>query len=490
MIEIENLTKRYGRHSALSDLNLRLKRGEVTGIVGHNGAGKSTLIRLLAGEEQPDEGRLRLDGVAWQPSRGARVGIVHQDPKLFGNMTAGENLLVGREGSALLRPRAGEPERDILERLDLRHVLNERVGSLPLAVQQRIEIARALAWDSDIFLFDEPNSALTVAESEYLFARMRTLADAGKVVILVSHRLDEVAANCDAIALLRNGRLKGEVSQKLSATALTELMMEGTAAAAQGARSTSSGRGLTIENWSADRFDIASMHFPTGEVSVLVGVEGSGARPLLASFAGETAAEGEVNLLGKTGGSALVKAAAIYLAGDRRDTVFAHLSVADNLMMRVDLGKVPAQAGLIRRSRLRQVTEALRQEHNIVCRSVDDRASSLSGGNQQKMVIASALAASPTVLAIEEPTRGVDIGNRREIHAQLQKFAAAGHVVIAFCAEETEAFELADRVQVVDRGAVVAELRPRSFAGAEPFAEAVGAAIAASRMAANRGAEA
>ncbi|MEQ1768619.1 MAG: ATP-binding cassette domain-containing protein [Devosia sp.] len=483
MIEIERLSKRYGSNQALQDLSLRLPRGQITGIVGHNGAGKSTLIRLLAGEDHADDGAIRLDGHPWSPERGARVGIVHQDPKLFGNMTVGENLLVGREGTRLSRPAAGEAERNVLRRLDLVDVLDERVKSLSLAVQQRVEIARALAWDSDIFLFDEPNSALTVAESEYLFVRMRALADSGKVVILVSHRLDEVADNCDGIALLRNGRLRNEVRSKITATALTELLLEGggtTVAALETARPTGTD-GLSISDWNSEQFDIDAMHFPSGEVTVLLGVEGSGARQVLASISGAVAASGLATLGGKRGGPAIASADAIYLLGDRRSTAFGHLSVADNLMLRRRLFSVPSWFGMVRRARLTADAVALQREHNIVCRSVKDPAASLSGGNQQKMVVASALAASPRILAIEEPTRGVDVGSRREIHAQLRKFAGSGHVVIGFCAEETEAFELADSVRIIDRGAAVCEMRPDQFADAEKFAVAVGAAIAQSR---------
>jgi ABC-type sugar transport system ATPase subunit len=483
MIEIEGLSKHYGSNRALEDLTLRLPRGRITGIVGHNGAGKSTLIRLLAGEDHADGGSIRFDGRPWSPERGARVGIVHQDPKLFGNLTAGENLLVGREGTRLKRPRAGAAEREILSRLDLVESLDQRVKTLSLAVQQRLEIARALAWDSDMFLFDEPNSALTVAESEYLFLRMRALADSGKVVILVSHRLDEVAANCDGIALLRNGRLRHEVPGGITAAALTEMLMDGVGAAGTGAENArpAAAEGLALRGWNSEHFDIDALDFPRGDVTVLAGVEGSGARQLLASLSGAVAATGGASLSGAAGGPALAAANAIYLAGDRRSTAFGHLSVADNLLLRRRLRSLPSWLGLLRRDRLVEAALALQREHNIICRSVKDPASSLSGGNQQKMVIASALTARPRVLAVEEPTRGVDVGSRLEIHAQLRRFARAGHVVVAFCAEETEAFELGDSVRVIDRGAVIDELRPAQFSDAEKFAVAVAAAIAQSR---------
>jgi ABC-type sugar transport system ATPase subunit len=467
---------------ALSGLTLQLKRGAVTGIVGPNGAGKSTLMRLIAGEESADEGTFHLDGQRWRPDAEPRVGIVHQDPALWANLTVGENLLVGREPTRVVRPRPGAAERDILERLTLGEHINTRVGELSLATQQRVEIARALAREADVFLFDEPNSALTVAESQYMFQRMRALAGEGKVVILVSHRLDEVVDNCDEIALIRNGRLANRISGGMTAQALAEQLIEGSQPTGGLVRAERATRdGLSVTRWVGDAFAVGNLRAPAGEVAAIIGVEGSGARQFLASLAGLVPASGRVSLLGKSGGDELLRGRALYIAGDRRQTVFGHMSVAENLVMRQRLADVPRHGMFVNRGGLTRVAEDMRRRHNIKCRSVSDLASTLSGGNQQKVVIGSAMAAAPDVLLIEEPTRGVDIGSRREIYEQLRAFAGEGRVVIALCTEETEVFELADRALVFDRGDVIAEVNPADHADAEDLAGAIAGAITNAR---------
>ncbi len=482
MIEIAAVSKRYANTVALADLTLRLKRGAITGIVGPNGAGKSTLMRLIAGEESADDGAFHLDGKRWRPEHEHRVGIVHQDPALWANLTVGENLLVGREPTRFTRPRPGPAEREILDRLTLGDQLQRRVGELSLAMQQRVEIARALAREADVFLFDEPNSALTVAESQYMFQRMRALADEDKVVILVSHRLDEVVDNCDEIALIRNGRLAAHVTGGMTAQALAEQLTEGSRPIGATVRAESASRdGLTLAGWVGDAFAVGEFRAPAGEVTAIIGVEGSGARPFLASLAELVPASGRVSLLGEAGDDAVLRGRALYIAGDRRQTVFGHMSVAENLVLRQRLSATPRRGIFVNRSGLQQVAEDMRRRHNIKCRTVNDLASTLSGGNQQKVVIASAMAAIPDVLLVEEPTRGVDIGSRREIYEQLRAFAAQGRVVIVLCTEETEAFELADRGLVFDRGDVIATVRPADHADAEGLAGAIAAAITDAR---------
>jgi ABC-type sugar transport system ATPase subunit len=480
MIEIVGVSKNYGNTRAVQALSLSLQRGRISGIVGPNGAGKSTLMRLIAGEEWPDEGQFRLDARAWHPGRADNIGIVHQDPMLWGNLTVGENLLVGREGRRFARPRPSAAAREILAELGLGDFIDVPVSELSLAMQQRVEIGRALARDADVFLFDEPNSALTVAESEYLFARMRGLAAEGKVVILVSHRLDEIAENCDDIALVRGGLLANHWQDAdLTAQALAEhLTGDGQRATVSAQRSSGADTGVKIARWLGEKFAVSDFSAAAGEVTAIVGVEGSGAREFLASLARLVPAEGEITLLNRQGSGKLLDGKSVFLAGDRRQTVFAHLSVAENLMLRRRLASVPRRGFFLDRAGVTAAAEVMRRGNNIKCDSVNDAASTLSGGNQQKMVVASAIAAEPLLILVEEPTRGVDVGSRREIYDQLRAYAAAGNVVIALCTEETEAFELAHKTAVFDRGTVIAELFPADYEGAEHFAGAIAGTIA------------
>ena len=213
-IEISGLVKRYGDTWALAGLDLVARPGEILGVAGPNGAGKSTLVKVLASETVPDSGVITLDGAPWRASSDAdRVAVVHQEPQLFGNLTVAENLLVGQEPTRLVRPRGRDADRDVLREVGLLPYANVPVGSLPLALQQRTEIARALAKRADVFLFDEPNSALTEAESAELFDRMHALAAQDKVILLVSHRLAELAAHCDRIVVIVDGKVRTELAQ-------------------------------------------------------------------------------------------------------------------------------------------------------------------------------------------------------------------------------------------------------------------------------------
>jgi len=203
---IRGLRKWYGETRALDGLDLVAVPGEILGIAGPNGAGKSTLIKILAAEARADDGTILLDGEPWDPDlHQDRVAVVHQEPQLFPNLTVGENLLVGREGTRVRRRGLRPEERDLLADLAILDVAETPLERVPLAVQQRTEIGRALARSARIVLFDEPNSALTDEESEDLFRRMHLLANAGHVVILVSHRLAELVRHADRVAIVLDG---------------------------------------------------------------------------------------------------------------------------------------------------------------------------------------------------------------------------------------------------------------------------------------------
>ena len=211
-IEISGLVKRYGDTWALAGLDLAARPGEILGVAGPNGAGKSTLVKVLASEIVPDGGVITLDGAEWRPTSDAdRVAVVHQEPQLFPNLTVAENLLVGQEPRRLVRPRGRDADLEVLAEVGLLPYADVPVGSLPLALQQRTEIARALAKRADVFLFDEPNSALTEGESAELFERMHALAAQGKVILLVSHRLAELAAHCDRVVVVVDGTVRTEL---------------------------------------------------------------------------------------------------------------------------------------------------------------------------------------------------------------------------------------------------------------------------------------
>jgi ABC-type sugar transport system ATPase subunit len=299
---IRGLHKRYGDTVALDGLDLHARPGEILGVAGPNGAGKSTVIKVLAAETTADSGVITVGGVPWSPSLAVhRVAVVHQEPQLFPNLTVEENLVVGRERRRVLRHGANEQERALMADLAIAEFADRPLGTCTLAVQQRTEIARALAQDARLFLFDEPNSALTDEESDDLFRRMHALADAGHVVMLVSHRLAELVEHADRVAVIRDGR----ATAVLEGEALTQVGVARQLVLGQPERVVDEadvdpvdhaphGSALTLSQWThADgEFTGIDLAVDAGEIVAIVGVEGSGARELLRSAAGLERASG------------------------------------------------------------------------------------------------------------------------------------------------------------------------------------------------------
>jgi ABC-type sugar transport system ATPase subunit len=457
MIEIRELRKRYGDTRALDGLDLVAEPGEVLGVAGPNGAGKSTLVRILAGEEHADSGEILLNGERFTATEA--VAVVHQEPQLFPNLSVADNLLVGREGSRFLRPRLGADERGLMDELGIATSARRPLDVCSLATQQRTEIARALARDARIFLFDEPNSALTDEESNELFREMRALADRGRIVLLVSHRLADLVAHATRVAIVRDGRVatvleRGALTQEAIAQELViaDEVSERARQAAQ-AEAAHGAEVLRLASWThaGGAFADVDLTLRAGDVVALVGVEGSGARELLRSVAALERATGEAEIDGAGGRSGIDRTA--YVPATRQLSLFSNLTVGENVVVR--LTREIADGGVVlRRRRIRRLAAAARDRFLIKASSLGQGIRALSGGNQQKVAIAQAMAKLPRVLLLEEPTRGVDIQSRQEIYRLLRAYALDGNGVLMYCTEVPEVFEAADRVHVVSDGRV------------------------------------
>jgi len=482
-IEIRGLHKTYGDTHALAGLDLVGHAGEVLGVAGPNGAGKSTLISILAGEITADQGEIRIDGELWSSQLAAQtIAVVHQEPQLFPNLTVGENLLVGREDTRVRRPYLSGTERNMLEELELDRFEHCRLDQCTLAVRQRAEIARALVRSSRCFLFDEPNSALTDEESAQLFDQMRRLAGGGHIVLLVSHRLAELVAVSDRIAVIRDGQcaeiLNGE---GLTQEAVASEMVVGRSErrvhpVAQSRRDTAESQRdhlLTVERWTHERnvFQNVDLGVEDGEILALIGVEGSGARELLRSIAGFEPAAGEIHMNGLRGERATRKVG--YVAPDRRASLFTNLSIGQNMIARLGPPDIASATRLLQKSKSTGLAKKSVDRFGIRCRSIHQPITDLSGGNQQKVAIAAAIIQEPRVLALEEPTRGVDIGSKAEIYELLRRYAQEGNAVILYCTEVSEVFEAADRVHVVSEGQISAPLPVDGYADVETLARDV-----------------
>ncbi|MET0771995.1 MAG: sugar ABC transporter ATP-binding protein [Candidatus Limnocylindrales bacterium] len=469
-VRIRGLRKHYGDTIALDGLDLDALPGQILGIAGPNGAGKSTMVKVLAAETSPDAGEILVDGEPWSVDIGAhRVAVVHQEPQLWPNLTVGDNVMVGREGSRWMRPRLNDAERAVMRDLAIDDLRNRPMEDVPLAVHQRTEIARALVQDARVFLFDEPNSALTEEESNDLFRRMHALADAGKVVILVSHRLAELVRHADRVVIILDGKaartLEGaDLTQEAIAQELV-VVVEGAAERVHALRTLDADASpvVRLEGWThaGGEFADVDLSVPAGRVVAFVGVEGSGARELVRSIAGFEPGHGRLEVQGRdTPGG--VAAASGFVSADRAASLFPNLTVGENIVARLG-DQIASAIGALRRRRMRAIAHDVRDTFRIRARSLNAPIRSLSGGNQQKVAIAAAIVTRPAALVLEEPTRGVDIGSKEEIYRLLRDYADDGHAVILYCTEVPEVFDVADTVHVVSDGRVSEPLEVHTF---------------------------
>ena len=477
-IRVRGLSKHYGSTVALNGLDLDIRPGEILGIAGPNGAGKSTLVRLLAGEEKPTAGEMTRDGRPWIPTADRNaVAVVHQEPQLFPNLTVAQNMLVGREGASALKPRIGEADLRVMETLGIAHLKDKELADCSLATQQRTEIARAIARSARIFLFDEPNSALTDQESNELFREMRRLADSGRIVILVTHRLSDLVENARRVAVIRDGVVRAMLEgESLTEDGIARQLVVGGAADTGGASARHTAQRdnreeiLSVSGWShGTAFHGIDFSVRRGEIVALIGVEGSGARELLRSLAGIERCTGQIAIAGMDGEHALRRQRS-YVPATRQHSLYSNYSVGENLLVRLGYPEIAGRLLALKKRQMRlRATEAVARFF-VKTRTISQSIRSLSGGNQQKVAIAQALNCNPALLLLEEPSRGVDIHSRGEIYRLLRSYANDGNAVIMFCTEVLEVFEAADRVHVVAGGRLSEPLLVSNYKQVEQLA--------------------
>ena len=479
-ISLRGVVKTYGATLALAGVDLDLRPGEVLGIAGPNGAGKSTLVRMIAGEERPTLGKLTYDGRPWSPvDEWQAVAVVHQEPQLFPNLTVAENVMVGRENSGRKHPVLGAADAAVMDALGIGHLKDKPLEDCSLATQQRTEIARAVARDSKVFLFDEPNSALTAEESDELFREIHKLAQSGRIVVLVTHRLADFVAHCSRVAVVRDGKVR----VILEGDALTEdgiarqLVTESAATVA--ATNRDSSRLATLEpvfrtrGWThRTAFSNIDIEGRPGEITALFGVEGSGARELLRSLAGLEQCAGSVEIGDLSGSAALDKLTA-YVPATRQLSLYSNFSVGENLLVRLGYPEIAGAGYMLKLRQMKSLAQTAVTRFLVKTGTITQPIRSLSGGNQQKVAIAQALHCAPRLLLLEEPTRGVDIHSKAEIYRLLRDYADQGNSVVIFCTEVLEVYEAADKVHVVSQGRLLPSLEVAGFGQVEQLATAV-----------------
>jgi ABC-type sugar transport system ATPase subunit len=487
-LHVTDVSKHYGSVRALDGVSMEIAEGEIHAVCGHNGAGKSTLVKILSGVVQPDDGGLSIDG---QPvefktpvdAQLAGIALVDQELSLVPELTVLDNILLGRANSGFFtRPRSSRPRaRALLDRVGLKHISpSAMLEGLSIGERQLVEIARALSRDAGLVILDEPTATLSDAEIDYVFAAVRDLAAAGSSIVFVSHRLSEVLTLCDTATVLRDGKLVGTkpVSELDRASLIT--MMIGDVHEETVARDTDftdAERTLKVSGLEiAPRVANFSLRVSPGEIVGIAGQVGCGASEVLRALAGlEPRAQGAVTVadeplsLGSPMRSA--KKGVVYISSDRKgEGLFLGRSVSENLV--ATRLKALSQGGVVSRRQANSTASHLAEVSGVTAGRLDAPVGSLSGGNQQKVFLGRCLERDGThVLLLDEPTRGVDVGGRAEIHTLIQHAAASGNAVVFCSTELDEILDLSDVVVTMFAGRMVSVRRRADVTAASVVAE-------------------
>ncbi len=503
ILETSGIAKTFPGVRALNGVGLRLRRGRLLAVLGENGAGKSTLMNILAGVFPPDRGTLRIDGEEVRlanprAARAAGIGIVFQELNLIPHLSLAENIFLGREPRTRLGlidyPRLNADAAALLARLDLRVPPETLVAALRVGQQQLVEIARALSEQARVLILDEPTSSLSAHEVDVLFAVIAELKRRGVALIYITHKFEELARICDDVIVLRDGRVVGEGTFGSFTREAIVGLMAGREAKEFFEKSPAmlGNEVLRVDNLTLPAADGArrpwvdnvSLRLHRGEVLGIFGLVGAGRTELLEALFG---AHG-----GRTSGRVFVDGRAVEFASPdaaigeglalapedrKRDGLVLPMSVGANASL-ADL-RPALRGGVIDRTREARHVSPYLERFRVKTPSLDQPIVNLSGGNQQKVILAKWLAIAPKVLLLDEPTRGIDVNAKREIYAFIDELARNGLGLIVVSSELPEVLALADRVMVLCEGRKTAE-----FTRAEATPEKVLAAALPDRNAA------
>jgi rhamnose transport system ATP-binding protein len=474
-LRVVGVSKMYGVSRALADVSFDISRGRVHALLGENGAGKSTLVKIITGIVEADSGQIFVGSKAVHfrtpiEARNAGIAAVYQDPKLFAHLDVAENIFLGAYPTTLAgtvnRRTMYQRAESALRQLGLDLDPRSLIAGLSVAELQFVEIARALLADLQLLILDEPTSALTPAESGRLFEIIRTLRTNGKSVLLITHRLEEVETIADDITVLRDGRhVATRPANQVSRAALVQMMV-GRSIETLFARRQSAGLGreiLRVEKLGlVGKFADVSFSLRAGEIVGMAGLVGAGRSEIAQSLFGiKPPSAGRVYLNGRLveprDPSQMLRLGLAYLPEDRDGQgLILPESIVENVTLPI-VGRL-ARAGVLNRTSERQIATSATATYDVKATSIDQPVSLLSGGNRQKVAFAKWLATKPIALILDEPTHGIDIGSKAQVHRIIIELADAGLGVLLISSDLPELLAISDRILVIAEGRLVSEL--------------------------------
>ena len=473
-LELRTISKAFGAVVALANASLRLERGSIHALVGENGAGKSTIVKIIAGLYQRDTGDFDLDGssvnfTSTAQSKAAGIAVIYQEPTLFPDLSVTENIFMGRQPTLSL----GRIDRKLMRtealglfaRLGVRIDPDRPTQGLSIADQQIIEIAKAISLDATVLVMDEPTAALSGVEVDRLFAVARSLRDEGRALLFISHRFDEVFDLCDTVTVMRDGEYidtspiadttVDEIVRRMVGRDVTTLFPKEDAVIGDEV--------LTVTGLTAPGvFNDVSFGVRSGEIVALAGLVGAGRSEIArAVFGVDPYSSGTVSIAGarvpKRNPAAAMRLGLALVPEDRRKQgLVLESSVARNTTMAIR--RSLTRFGLLFSPAENRAAREWASRLEVKASTLDTEVGTLSGGNQQKVVLAKWLATNPKVLIVDEPTRGIDVGTKAEVHRLLSRLAGQGMAIVMISSELPEVLGMADRVLVVREGRITAEI--------------------------------